>query len=261
MEILDLLVRRILEVVPLTQTQLGYVFIGIGGLIILLVLIIGIASMFKKKAEPQSKFRAYAGRTQHGSQYSNALGGDRRVHNEFHSELQKVKPVGNFAPKNTAPSAVSSNLGAGVGTGAGADGLGGLSRLKAQAEFQDKSDVSQNTAANPTRPEGFVPVGYTASSSNSVKPDQPISEPKKQSFNNPSTPLSALDQGQKLPETKPNEKLEAQVKPKAPIDDRLLDYIRNTKSQGFSSSAIRSELIKVGWNPIEVDRAISEIGI
>lgn len=270
MEVIDLLIKRILNVVPLTQVQLGYVLIGLGAVIILLVLAVWIASKTRsnKKVEPRSRYSQYAGRSQAGAQFSSPILNNR---NSGSQATAKISPVGNFAPKNT-----SSNP-----TPIQKDALGGLSRLKAQAEFQVKDESAKNVmgSGESKPPAGFVPVGYTSpnvginnaeekkevntmSTNPTMSTSNEVSlEGENKSFNNPASPLSALDQGQKIPNTKTGESNEEELKPKPQIDESLLEYIRSTKSQGFSSSAIRSELVKAGWNPIEVDRAISEIGI
>jgi len=42
-----------------------------------------------------------------------------------------------------------------------------------------------------------------------------------------------------------------------PIDPALMGYIKSTRGLGHQDSAIRSELVKAGWNQVDVDRALA----
>lgn len=250
MDIIKTLINKVLAVIPVDQKILGYILIGVGILILLLVIVTLVAKLFKKSptANYQSKFQ---GARLTGS--FNNLAQNPLTQNPNPSFNPATSPIrGNFPPKQ--------NLGGEQGPGEF-----GLSKLKSQVEIESQPQALNIPSQRQAIPNINQPIGFQGGQSTSrVNPNLPSGgfvniparvAPKEDTSNKPpqmfsqSNPPAGFSMPVRTAET-------PQIKPKT-IDPNLVDYIKKTKSLGYPNSAIRSELIKVGWNPIDVDQALS----
>ncbi len=122
MEIFQTLVRKILDVIPLDQKTLGFILVGLGVLIIILVIVSLLAKQFKNKSgvNYQTKFE--------GARLSGPLTSVPPSKLSAYSSpnpnanFGNISPIrGNFAPKPGTSTLSSNEI--------------GLSKLKSQVDF------------------------------------------------------------------------------------------------------------------------------
>ncbi len=256
MDLINTLINKILEVIPVDQKTLGYILIGVGVLIILLVIIFFIASLTKKSPTQnyQSKFE--------GARFSGPLSTPQsRATLNQNSNLSNFNPAsspirGNFAPKSIPTSSPS------------APNEFGLSKLRSQVEMASEPAPIAQTSVRQTIPVVGLNQNFQASpqvAAQSAPQNLGFSSPNLGGNQSRSIPVGETNVASAQTFSAANPPAGFSMPKEAPVvapkpinlDPNLVDYIKKTKSLGYPNSAIRSELIKVGWNPIDVDQALS----
>ena len=240
-----------IDKIPLSRINFGYTLIGVGSFILLLVVVFFIVGKQRNKSKVNYSASPY-------DQKMGATGVGRsqaRLAGAINTTPSSVPQGGAVPPPPSTPNFVQP-----VKT----PSSGGLKGLQTKTEFSAKPAGQIKDFNTPNTPP--VPVGMESYAS--PKASIPATKvPPKPNFGletKASTPPPPQGMAKEVNmQTKPvplsiPEPVPEKVLATPPVDAMIIDYIKKTRTSGHSDSAIRSELVKSGWNPIDIDRGLGQ---